>query len=76
MYFSYSGIPLSKCRQSSREGLHLLILTCLWDLVASALSSVMVQKAAVVYSIYPLEVEGTLLHLVQHAWLLQWSILR
>lgn len=60
MYFSYSGIPLSKCRQLSGKGLHLLILMRLYDFVTSVLLATMVQKVAVVCSIYLLEVEGTL----------------
>jgi len=67
MYFSYSP---------SGEGLHLLVLMCLCDSVASMLSGTAVQKVAVMYSIYPLEVEGTGLCLVQEAWLLHWPILK
>lgn len=47
MYFSYSGIPLCKYRQLFGEELHLLILMCLFDFVASTLLVVVVQKVAV-----------------------------
>lgn len=51
---------MNKCSQPSGEELHLLILMCLCDFVASTLLATMVQKVTIVCYIYPLEVEATL----------------